>query len=150
MRRSLRFLIKFVILWVGMLVIGRVASRQFEGETTPDDDEFRILGFIGGRSVHSKATALRSATVHVTVGGIDLDLRGATLDPTGAHLALKVTVGGMKVVVPASWRVYVAEDVRGGAVEINTEPPETLGDDAPVLTIEAVVRSGGVVIDAAD
>jgi hypothetical protein len=88
--------------------------------------------------------------VHVIVGGIDLDLRGAVLDPNGAHLALNVTVGGMKLVVPPTWRVYVAEDVRGGAVEVNTESPETLGDDAPVLTIEAVVRSGGVVIDAAD
>lgn len=150
MRRTARFLIKFVILWVAMLVIGRMASRQFEGATTPDDDEFRILGFLGGRAVRSNATALRAATVHVTVGGIDLDLRGATLDPAGAHLALKVTVGGMKVVVPPTWRVFVAEDVRSGAVEVNTASPETLGDDAPVLTIEAVVRSGGVVIDAAE
>lgn len=150
MRRATRFLIKFLILWVAMLVIGRVASRQFEGTTTPDDDEFRILGFIGGRAVRPRSAALRSATVQVIVGGIDLDLRGATLDPAGAHLALKVTVGGVKVMVPSAWRVYVAEDVRGGAVEVNTESPESLEEDAPVLTIEAVVRSGGVVIDAAD
>lgn len=150
MRRLIRFLIKFVMVWGAMWLIGRFASRAFEGESTPDDDEFRVLGFLGGRAVTSRARSLRRATVQAILGGIDLDLRDAVLDPAGAHLALKVTAGGMRVAIPPTWRVYVADDVKGGAVEVNTEPPETLGDDAPVLTIEAVVRSGGVVIDAAD
>jgi hypothetical protein len=56
----------------------------------------------------------------------------------------------MRVAVPPTWKVYVADDVRGGAVEVNTPSPEELDGDAPVLTVEAVVRSGGVVIEAAE
>jgi predicted membrane protein len=150
MARLIRFLIKFAMVWGAMWLIGRLASRAFEGETTSDDPEFRILGFLGGRAVTSRAQSLRRVTVQATLGGIDLDLRQAVLDPAGAHLALKVTAGGMRVAVPPTWRVYVADDVRGGAVEVNTEPPDGMPADAPALTVTAVVRSGGVVIDASD
>jgi hypothetical protein len=150
MRRLARLLFRFVILWSAMWIVSRIASRAFEGETTPDDDEFRVLGFLGGRAVASRAASLRRATVQATLGGIDLDLRSAVLDPAGAHLELRVTGGGMRVAVPPTWKVYVADDVRGGAVEVNTPSPEELDGDAPVLTVEAVVRSGGVVIEAAE
>lgn len=148
MHRLPRFIVKFAILWSAMWLLGRIASRAFEGQTTPDDDEFRVLGFLGGRAVTSRAASLRRATVQATLGGIDLDLRSAVLDPAGAHLALRVTGGGMRVAVPPTWKVYVADDVKGGAVEVNTPSPEELDDDAPVLTVEAAVRSGGVVIEA--
>ena len=147
-RRLIRFLIKFAVLWVALWLVGRTASKAFEGDTTPDDDEFNVMGLLGGRAVTSRAGSLRRATVQAMIGGIDLDLRKARLDPVGAHLAIKVTVGGVRVTLPPTWKVYVAEDVQGGAVEVEVPRPEDLGDDAPVLTIEAVVRSGGVTIEA--
>ena len=150
MRRLIRFLFKFAIVWVAIWFVGRAASKAFEAETTPDDDEFKVMGFLGGRAVTSRAGSLRRATVQAMLGGIDLDLRKATLDPVGAHLAIKVTAGGMRVTLPPTWKVYVAEDVQGGAVEVDVPTPEELGDDAPVLTIEAVVRSGGVTIEASE
>jgi len=143
----IRFLVRFAVVWTAMWLVGRIASRSFEGDTTPDDDEFRILGFLGGRSVSSHATSLRRANVRAMLGGIDLDLGNAILDPAGAHIALQVTGGGLRLSVPKAWRVYVAEDVMGGAVEINTTAPEEFDDAAPTLTVEATVRSGGVVID---
>ncbi|HSM02569.1 MAG TPA: hypothetical protein VK960_09060 [Acidimicrobiia bacterium] len=148
MKRLFRFLFKFALVWTAVWLVGRAASRAFEGETTPDDDEFKVMGFLGGRAITSRARSLRRATVQAMVGGIDLDLRNASLDPTGAHLSLKVTMGGMRVALPPTWKVYVAEDVQGGAVEVNIPSPEDLGEDAPAVTIEAVVRSGGMVIEA--
>ena len=150
MRRLFRFLIRFAIVWAAFWLVGRLASKAFEGESTPDDDEFKVLGFLGGRAISSNAQALRRATVQAMLGGIDLDLRGARLDSAGAHLELRVTGGGLRVTVPPTWKVFVAEDVNSGAVEIDVPPPNTLEGDAPALTIEAVVRSGGVVIEASE
>jgi len=149
-RKLIRFLFPFALVWVAIWFVGRAASKAFEGESTPDDDEFQVMGFLGGRAVTSRAKSLRRANVQAMVGGIDLDLRRAHLDPAGGHLSLKVTVGGMRVTLPPTWKVFVAEDVQGGAVEVDVPTPEELGDDAPALTIEAVVRSGGIVIEAAD
>jgi hypothetical protein len=145
-----RFLFRFAVVWIALWVLGRIASKVAEGETTPDDDEFQVFGFLGGKAVTSRARSLRRASAQVVIGGIDLDLRQARLDPAGAHLELRVTGGGMHVTVPPTWKVFVAEDVNGGAVEIDVPPPNTLEGDAPALTIEAVVRSGGVVIEAAE
>lgn len=148
MRRLIRFLFKFALVWIALWLIGRFASKALEGETTPDDDEFKVAGFLGGRAVVSRAKSLRRATVQAIVGGIDLDLRGATLASAGAHLSLKVTAGGIRVSVPPTWKVYVAEEVMGGAVEVDVPDPNELADDAPTLTVEAVARSGGIVIEA--
>ena len=84
------------------------------------------------------------------MGGIDLDLREATLDTQGGHLDIAVTAGGVRVVVPPTWMVVVADDVVGGAIEVDTTPPEDLPPDSPVLTVEATVRSGGVMIEATE
>lgn len=150
MRRLTRFLFKFALVWIAFWLVGRFASKSLEGETTPDDDEFKIAGFLGGRAVVSHATSLRQATAQAMLGGIDLDLRNASLDPAGAHLTLKVTVGGMRVALPPTWKVYVAQEVVGGAVEVDVPDPEDLAQDAPVLTIAAVARSGGIVIQAVE
>jgi predicted membrane protein len=148
MKKVLRVLLWFVAVGVGMQVAGALASKAFEGDSDPNDDEFRIGAVIGGRAVTSKASALRSIAAKVFMGGVALDLREATMAPGGAHLSMRVTAGGVRIVVPPTWAVVVAEDVVGGAVQVDTTPPDALPADAPVLTVEAIVRSGGVMIEA--
>jgi Cell wall-active antibiotics response LiaF, C-terminal len=148
MKRLLRVFLWLVAIGVGMQVAGAVLSKAFEGDSDPDDDEFRIGAVIGGRAIKSRATALRSIAAKVFMGGVALDLREATLAPGGAHLSLRVTAGGVRIVVPPTWAVVVADDVVGGAVEVDTTPPDALPADAPVFTVEAIVRSGGVMIEA--
>lgn len=149
MKALVRALVVFVILSVAMWVVGRVASERYEDGTEPDDDEFRLMAFLGGKQVRSRAAALRSVKAAVRVGGMDLDLSEATLDAAGAHLDIDVTAGGLRVTVDPSWRVYVVRDVSSGEVEVDLADPDTLPDDAPVLTVQATVRAGGVMIDAA-
>jgi hypothetical protein len=148
MKKLLRLLAWLVALGAAMAGTGAILSKNFEGDTDPDDEEFRVGAMVGGRAVKSRATALRSVAAKVFMGGVDLDLREATLAPGGAHVSLRVTAGGVRLVVPPSWAVVVADDVQGGSVEVRTAPPDTLPADAPVLTVEAIVRSGGVMIDA--
>jgi len=150
-RRLIKFLVAFFAVGVAMWVVGQILSENYEGdEADSDADEFRVGAVLSGKQVVSRAKALRSIETKVFMGGVDLDLRDATLDPRGAHLSLNVTAGGVRVAVPPTWLVVVADDVVGGAVEVDTTPADDLPTDAPVLTVEATVRSGGVMIEAGE
>jgi len=150
MRRLFKFIVSFVVVGAAMWAVGQFLSKDYEGDSDPDDDEFRVGAILGGRQVVSRATSLRLASARVFMGGVDLDLRSATLDPKGGHVSLNVAAGGVRIAVPPTWMVVVADDVVGGAVEVDTTPPEDLPPDAPVLTIEATVRSGGVMIETGE
>ena len=146
MKRLVQVLITFIAVSAAMWLAGQRAAKRFQGDTTPDDDSFRVMALMGGAAVVSRATALRSIQARVVVGGLYLDLTGATLSPEGAHVDLGVKAGGVQVSVPATWRVYVVHHVDKGEVEVEVPDPDTLPADAPILTIQAEVKAGGVVI----
>jgi hypothetical protein len=41
------------------------------------------------------------------MGGMQLDLREATLAPEGAHLDVQAVMGGVEILLPEQWRVRV-------------------------------------------
>jgi len=143
-------LIKILIISIVLKVAATVLSRAFEGERTASDDDFKLMALMDGRAVTSEAGSLRTGTAIACMGGIDIDLRGATLDPGGAHIALKAFMGGIRLLVPATWKVYVDVDSRAGEIEIKTSDPESLDDDASRITVEAITRAGGILIATED
>jgi hypothetical protein len=150
MRKLAKALVKFLIISAVIKVAGIVLSRAFEGEGTASDDDFKLMAIMDGRAVTSEAGSLRTGTAIACMGGIDIDLRGATLDPGGAHIALKAFMGGIRLLVPATWKVYVDVDSRAGGIEIKTSDPESLGEDASRITVEAITRAGGILIATED
>jgi len=110
MRKLAKALVKFLIISAVVKAAGIVLSRAFEGEGTASDDDFKLMAIMDGRAVTSEAASLRTGTAIACMGGIDIDLRGATLDPGGAHIALKAFMGGIRLLVPATWKVYVDVD----------------------------------------
>jgi len=146
MKRLFQALVAFLAVSAAMWLTGQRISKRFQGDTTPNDDSFRVMAFMGGAAVESRATALRSVQARVVAGGLYLDLTGATLSPEGAHVDLEVKAGGVQVSVPATWRVYVVHHVDKGEVEVEVPDPDTLPSDAPILTIQAEVKAGGVVV----
>ncbi|MEE9582027.1 MAG: LiaF domain-containing protein [Acidimicrobiia bacterium] len=150
MRKLAKALVKFLIISAVLKVAGIVLSRAFEGEGTASDDDFKLMAIMDGRAVTSEAGSLRTGTAIACMGGIDIDLRGATLDPGGAHIALKAFMGGIRLLVPATWKVYVDVDSRAGEIEIKTSDPESLDDDASRITVEAITRAGGILIATED
>ncbi len=149
MRRLLKTFIKFLVISALLRLVGAIASRALEGGTDPDDDDFRLAAILDGRQANSESAGLRSITITSLMGGIDLDLTEATLAEGGAHLDARIVMGGTRVVVPGSWRVYTVEDVKGGGVEVQVADPDELPDDAATLTVAARVRAGGMLIEAA-
>ena len=88
--------------------------------------------------------------MRVFCGGVELDLRGATLAPEGGTLAVSATWGGVDVVVPRAWRVVVDDRSVLGGVDARVTPPEELPEGAPRLDVTATARLGGVSIRADD
>jgi hypothetical protein len=130
-----------VVGWVVGQVISKRLSRGDEGS-----DEFRVVALMGGTRFHSHAGHLRSGTVDTWMGGVDLDLRHATLDPAGAVLDVRTTMGGVQVSVPDHWAVDVEQAGFGGGVAATVTPPDSLPPDAPRLQVRAVARMGGVAV----
>ena len=145
MRVLVIVVVKVVAVLAGLWAVGQVLARR---RTAGDDtsDEFAIAVYVGGVQRACKATSLRRGSVSVVLGGVDLDLREATLDPGGADLDLSATLGGVNVTVPSDWRVVVEDRAMLGGVEALVTDPEKLPDDAPLLRVEAGARLGGVAI----
>ncbi|NIA24222.1 MAG: hypothetical protein GWP04_01490 [Gammaproteobacteria bacterium] len=128
-----------------------VALTKIIGENTDKEaDEFKLVALMGGRNYESVSSHLRSGRVIAAMGGVDIDLRQAHLDPEGARLNLRVLAGGARVLVCESWRVEVDHRVIGGAAQIEIPDPETLPDGAPILHIDALTVGGGLVIANAE
>ncbi len=127
--------------WVAGRIISKNMTRGDEGS-----DVFRVAAICGPRRFRSRAGHLKSGTAITSMGGTDLDLRGATLDPSGAELELRTTMGGVQVVVPPDWVVEVDRETMAGGFEVRVTPPENLPSDAPRLHIHAVTRLGGGVV----
>ena len=92
----------------------------------------------------SRATSLRHGRVFTCLGGVELDLREATLDPGGAELLLRACLGGVEVIVPPVWRVVFEGKAIAGGVDARVTPESELADDAPALHIRALAVLGGV------
>jgi hypothetical protein len=137
--------VQVVVALVALGAAGQLLARRktFGDETA---DEFAIATYLGGVERTCKSGALRRGSVSVVLGGVDLDLREATLDRSGADLELSATLGGVNVTVPSDWRVVVDGRARLGGVEALVTDPEELPDDAPLLRVAAGARLGGVSI----
>ncbi len=149
MRFLVRAGVRPVVVLVGLWAVGQGLARR---KTVGDEaaDEFAIAAYVGGVQRTCRAGSLRHGSVSVVLGGVDLDLREAMLDPAGATLELSATWGGVNLSVPASWKVLVDHRAVLGGVEARVTPPEELPDDAPVLHVQATARLGGVAIKAFD
>jgi len=144
-RKLLRVLLVIMAVQIVGFIVGAIISKKMtKGDESSDD--FQIAAIFGGKKFHSHADGLKSGAVVAAMGGVDLDLRDASLDSGGANLDLKATMGGVQAVVPEDWAVEVDIRETAGEVEVKVTPPEDLPDDAPKLHIDADARMGGVLV----
>jgi hypothetical protein len=130
--------------------VAQLVTRAFEGDSTASANDFKLLAVMDGRELDSKADSMRTGSATSVMGGIDIDLTHATLDPGGAHIALKAVMGGVRLIVPDHWRVDIDVDARGGSVDIKTADPADAEDGAPRLFVDAYARMGGVLIQPSE
>lgn len=134
-----------VIFDLFVVAIAQIAKRIIPEVGQQDSDMFQLVSIMDGRRWASTADRLRSGTVITAMGGTEIDLRKATLDPDGAHLRLFTIMGGVEVRVPSGWQVRVKARAFMGANDFKRASAD-LPSDAPVLDIEGGTLMAGVTI----
>lgn len=138
-------------LFFGLFLVGGIASAiaaayargRIESHGGEDDDEFDLASIYTGNDFASRARALRRGSVLSWYGGGSVDLRGARLDPAGATITARSIFGGIRLVVPESWRVerdMVA--IFGGVGDARSA--DRVDETLPTLRLEGYSVFGGI------
>ena len=146
-----RLIKRLVVLWIGLMTVAavaaavgaQVAKRRMVSSGEPDSDEVTLVGIFEPLSFTSTAGQFRGGTLVCWYGGGVIDLRGATLDAAGAHLAVRAIFGGAQILVPDEWQVTTKMvGIFGGAGD--ARPRFTRPDGAPHLEIDGLAIFGGI------
>ncbi len=143
MRFLRRSLLGFALFSAAMAASAFIVRKRVPRFGGSEDDRFSLVAVMNGIAFESRAESLTDGSLFVYMGGAEIDLMDAELAPD-AHLALKVFMGGVSVVVPPSWRVEVRPDVMMGELANKTNPDDPA--DGPLLVIDVRVVMGGVEI----
>jgi hypothetical protein len=114
-----------------------------------DSDELDLVTIFDGIELKSRSTAFRGGSWITMFGGGELDLRDATLDPSGATLQVKAIMGGGDVIVPDGWNVELSSKSLMGGVGMR-RPNATEDPYAPTLRVEARALMGGFGVSSPD
>lgn len=123
-------------------VAAMVAKRSMVSEGDEDSNEIALAAIFEPVAFESEATAFRGGSLLCWFGGGSLDLRGATLDPAGAHLTVRAIFGGGLLVVPEGWDVDLRVIGIVGGVGDGRGAHERPAD-APRLVVDGFALFGG-------
>ncbi len=151
MKRVLRVVTRAFALFValttlfgmGSAAVAAVTKRRTETTKDPASNEPTAASVFAGERFESHAPALRGGRVITWFAGHDVDLRGATLDPSGATLNLRTMYGGTQVAIPEGWRVESHVRSLFGGTQVDVHDAD-LPADAPLLVLRGFSLFGGV------
>jgi hypothetical protein len=139
-----RVLLGVLLLNVLLVVAAQVAKRMLPAYGDEDSDVFAAVAAMDGAEVVNKSDSFRAGSGSAVMGGMTIDLAEAEIS-TSATLELTAVAGGIDVTVPANWRVEMTSTMFAGGAE-NLTDPDAVGDDAPLLLVDARAYFGGVAI----
>ena len=125
---------------------GYMVWRGFGGRRStlrPDDGQstFSALAIMGGVARRSNTQTFRGADLTAIMGGCEIDLRKASIEPgTEAVIDVFAMWGGVEIKVPPDWTVITRAIPIMGGVEDKTHAPETADKR---LVIRGLLLMGG-------
>lgn len=121
-----------------------IAKSRITSRGGPEDDEVALATVMDEIRFKSTAKAFRGGTALLWMGGGDIDLRGAILDPEGATLRLTTIMGGGRLIVPSTWHVTTnLIAIMGGIGDARGVDDDALPADAPHLELSGLLFMGG-------
>ena len=147
-RRLIRIAAAVLLFNAVMAAIALLLRRTIPSVGDEDSDEIALAAVATGIELRSRAASFRGGSARAIMGGLDLDLRAAMLDPAGGRLAVQAIMGGVRVTVPDTWRLRVkpAHVLLGGADV--PRAGEAGGTDGPVLELVVLTILGGAQVIA--
>jgi predicted membrane protein len=138
-------IVAFVALMSISAIAAAVAKRSIVSEGDPDSDDIELAAIFESLDLTSTATSFRGGSALIWYGGSTIDLRGATLDPAGAHLTIRAIFGGGLLVVPDDWQVDLRViGIMGGVGD--SRDARGRQADGPRLTVDGFAFFGGYAI----
>jgi predicted membrane protein len=129
---------------VGLLIVSRAFARgpALAGPASAGErvSEFAIWS---GKVRRNASPAFQRADLSAIMGGVELDLRGATAAPGGAVIDVFVMWGGVEIWVPPDWAVNNEVVVLMGGAEDKTAGRQ---DARNRLTVRGLCIMGGIEI----
>lgn len=148
--RLLRGLVILNLLFA-LISVGIALYLKFTRTSVGDEesDEVDLATIFDGIELKSRSAAFRGGSWITMFGGGEIDLREATLDPSGATLRVTAIMGGGDVQVPDGWNVELtSKAIMGG---VHSDRPNASDDPyAPTLRIEARAIMGGFGVTSGD
>jgi len=117
-------------------------SRVLEAreESVSRDLNFDDVAIMSAVKRGSESGTFRGGEATAVMGGIDIDLRQATMEGSEAVLDVSSVMGGVKVRVPASWTVVSkVNTIMGGFANNSRRPPQA---DRRLILKGSVVMGG--------
>lgn len=139
---------------LALLFLGAVAGasaaaaavkRAIPSRGDEESDEVALVAVFDGVELESRAKAFRGGSLLAWFGGVEVDLREATLAPD-AHLSVHALFGGVAVRVPPGWRLESTMHALAGGIDVR--PPQEESPDAPTLTLDGFALFGGIAVGA--
>ncbi len=113
------------------------------GAVTTEKDTLSRQVTFSGAQYRVESQAWKGGELGVTLGGVELDLRNARLEPEGAQLDVHVLMGGLDIRVPDTWQVSCDVAPMFGSAEDGTRSTQG-STNAPRLRVTGSVTLGGV------
>lgn len=140
-----------VLILIGINIIFSKGVKKHKDPVEPEkwsknnvtlEDTVDLFVVFSGIETINQSNLFKGGKVSAVFGGIDLDLRGATLYNNEAFLDVSAIFGGVDITVPSNWRVVMTgTPILGGwenKTRLNTDP------GAPVLKISGTAIFGGI------
>jgi hypothetical protein len=129
--------------FAGFFAAAQVVKRAVPSRGDAESDEVGLVAVFDGVDLASRATAFRGGSALAWFGGMDLDLRDATLAGE-ATLTVTALFGGVSLRIPPEWRVETGLRVLAGGVDVSGQDPDDPA--APLLRLEGMAAFGGVAV----
>lgn len=123
------------------VVFNQPDSLAQDDEVQNGSDSFNDLAFMSGVKRTNLSKDFRGGEATAVMGGIELDLRNATMDRREAVLDVSSVMGGVKIRVPDTWTVVSRINSVMGGYKDNTRHP---GNDDHRLVLKGTVLMGGL------
>ena len=130
-------------LFGGFMAAAAVVKRALPSRGDAESDEVALTAVFDEAKLRSVAKAFRGGSIFAWYGGVDADLRKATLAPD-ARLSVTALFGGVQLVVPPEWRIEPDIRAVAGGYDVSGKDPDD--PDAPVLRLEGRALCGGIAV----
>lgn len=139
-----------IVITVGLSMLWRTLENRTRGYGTAvpaAEGDLHLYAVFGGVKRRVEATGFRGGELLAMFGGIELDLRGSTLEAGQAVIEINAIFGGVEMTVPDTWivdsqMVSLFAGVEDRTISNRTSP----GGVAPRLVLTGYSMFAGVTI----